>query len=366
MKLICVITVLTIAACTPQLLTAVCPCKDDSLCQPVTKVPDKEVLGFVVSKNNWSRYNWTYITTLAMFTDLPSDLMCYAHQKGVRVVMSGNFPIANLSNQTARTSWIETQLKKVQENFADGINIDIEDPTRNGTDDSKLLTQFVSEVYKAFKSANSAYQVTFDIPWSPNCIDGRCYEFDKLVQVTDFLVIMAYDERSQIYGDCIAFANSGYSTTSNGISAYKKLGIQSNRLVLGQPWYGYKYPCIELDDDHVCKIRKVPFRGVECSDAAGTEIPYYIIRELIRNYTAIVRHNEDENVPFFDYKLKGQEYQVWFDEPDSLSLKFKLARNQKLRGLAFWNVDSLDYYPSTPRSEALTAEMWSALDAFFQ
>ncbi len=29
------------------------------------------------------KYNWTHLTTLMMFTDLPTNLMCHAHSLGV-------------------------------------------------------------------------------------------------------------------------------------------------------------------------------------------------------------------------------------------------------------------------------------------
>ena len=77
----------------------------------------------------------------------------------VRVVLSGTYPIAEMSNKTMRAAWIQEQLQKVHDNFADGINIDMKDHIQSGMNDSQLLTDFMTEVYSAFKSANKAYQV---------------------------------------------------------------------------------------------------------------------------------------------------------------------------------------------------------------
>ena len=118
-------------------------------------------------------------------------------------------------------------------------------------------------------------QVTFDVAWSPNCTDGRCYDAVGLSRNTDFLVVMAYDERSQIYDSCIASANSAGSTTASGVQSYLDLGIKAEKLVLGLPWYGYNYPCINLTSD-VCYIKPVPFRGASCSDAAGMYVCVYV------------------------------------------------------------------------------------------
>ncbi len=112
-------------------------------------------------------------------------------------------------------------------------------------------------------------QVTYDVAWSPNCTDGRCYEVEKFADIVDFLIVMSYDEQSQIYGPCVASANSPLPKTELGIKQYLDLGISPSKLVLGQPWYGYDYPCIDVRPGDVCYIKKVPFRGVPCSDAAG-------------------------------------------------------------------------------------------------
>ena len=74
-------------------------------------------------------------------------------------MLNGNYPISELSNVEKRSNWVKSQLNRVISQYADGINIDIEDPTRNGTNDTHLLTELVGEVYSAFKSVNQNYQV---------------------------------------------------------------------------------------------------------------------------------------------------------------------------------------------------------------
>ena len=316
-------------------------------------------------ETNWMYYNWSEITTLAMFTDFNSSLLCYAHSKGVRVVPYGSYPVSELIDIEKRRAWTQNQLKLVQELHADGLNIDIEDPTRNNTNDTYLLTVFVEEIYTAFKNANENYQVTFDLAWSPDCIDGRCYQAKEIADITDFVVIMAYSERSQIFGPCIASANSGFPTTAKGVQEYLDLGIPANKLVLGLPWEGCDYPCLSLMKDNVCTIPRVPFRGANCSDAVAGVRSYGNIRELILNSTVTVYWNETLQSPYLDYKdpETSQEHQVWYDNVESLTIKYNYARQQQLRGLAFWSVDRLDY-SDTPRAKKETAEMWKAISVF--
>ena len=249
--------------------------------------------------------------------------------------------------------------------FSDGLNIDIEGVVEKGTNQSAWLNQLVRDTVSTFKSSNSDYQVTFDVAWSPNCTDGRCYDYATIAAVTDFVVIMAYDERSQVYGPCVASANSALSTTASGLQAYKDLGIPGDKLVVGLPWYGYDYPCLSLAEDLICTIPKKPFRGVNCSDAAGTQRSYSEIRSLIRSSTSFVQWNASLESPFFNYKTKtGEQHQVWFDNTESLSLKYIYSAKHGVRGLAFWNIDTLNY-DGSPHDKLIVEEMWEAILVFF-
>ena len=87
---------------------------------------------------------------------------------------------------------------------------------------------------------------------------------------------------------------------------------------------------------------------------------------MIRNSIAFVQWNATLEASFFNYKAKdGQQHQVWYDDTKSLSLKYIYADQQKMKGLAFWNVDQLDY-SNTPRAKFLTEEMWETINVFFE
>ena len=83
------------------LVASSCPCSVPSLCEPIKGVRDKEVLGFVTSETNWPGYNWTLLTTVALFTGMNDTLLCYAHSKGVRVVLSANYDTSKLNDPSS-------------------------------------------------------------------------------------------------------------------------------------------------------------------------------------------------------------------------------------------------------------------------
>ena len=98
--------------------------------------------------------------------------------------------------------------------------------------------------------------------WSPDKIDRRGYEYALLAKYADkgrilplsmqlnvglfiLVFVMSYDEQSQMWENsrCRARANSPLMKTFSGLRKYLQLGAEPGKLVLGTPWYGYRYPC---------------------------------------------------------------------------------------------------------------------------
>ena len=100
-KMVVVLSFLLSATLCCGLAASSCPCSDPSLCEPIEKVPEKEVVGFVTSQTNWPGYNWTLLTTVAIFTTLNESLLCYAHSKGVRVVLSASYDTSKLDDPSS-------------------------------------------------------------------------------------------------------------------------------------------------------------------------------------------------------------------------------------------------------------------------
>ena len=155
------------------------------------------------------------------------------------------------------------------------------------------------------------------------------------------------------YVNCLAFS---------GVSKYLELGIPPDKLVLGLPWYGYDYPCIAFTGVDTCHMKRVPFRGANCSDAAGKQIPYSFINDLLLTRTESGRKwDEGSQSPYFDYiDMTNQKHQVWYDDHQSLGIKLQYAVQVGLKGAAIWNSDLLDY-SSLKRSVAQTKDMWVTL-----
>ncbi|GMH99808.1 hypothetical protein TrST_g9136 [Triparma strigata] len=340
-----------------------CPCDDASLCDVLSSQVDTELFGF--GADNFADgpgFDWDAMTTIAWGSG--ADLICKAHSENVRVIAAASPPLTD--NQTAIDEFIHSTIKSMQQNFYDGITFDWESPVDSPEDPlNTYYLDVVSQTTAALKAVNPDYQVSLCAAWSPFGIDGRWYDYVGLAAAVDFLYVMCYDVRSQIFDQCVASANSPINLCKKGIEEFNAAGISNDKLVLGMPWYGYRYECVNEDFDvessSTCEIAQVPFRGVNCSDAAGSEIAFGSIRNIVRTYDAEVRRDPYMNVPFFNYvdSTSLKTYQIWYDDADSLQGHYDYVREQGLRGAGPYRFDQVDLDSDDGVEEA--KEMFAAL-----
>lgn len=339
-----------------------CPCSNPKWCQPITRT-GKEVFAFSTTNDiaHWKLYDWSKVTTVVMFGYVNQTLMCLAHSHGVRVAILGSVSNTTFMDPGLRKKWIAQHMTISKENFLDGINFDYESAIKEDeTAVRDAYTALVKETNEAFKKEMPHFQITVDVAWKPNT-DIRFYDYVGLADNSDFLFVMAYDEQSQIFGECLALPNSALPRAFEGLMIYfKKLRkeIPASKLVLGIPWYGYHYPCIKKEGEK-CHIKEVPFRGVNCSDAAGSQVAYAVISGMLKS--SKTKWNASSSTPYFDCTMQsGQPCQVHFDDTYSLTLKYLLAYNLDLRGVGMWNIDLLDY-SDTPEAKLMRQEMFAIL-----
>ena len=347
--------------------SSICDCANETLCH-VMPAAEKVVLGFSTGFDNYKLYDWSRLNTIAPFTQdgkIPMEFICYAHSHGVSVLMPPKISKDVVLNASRHSEAVSDILKDVQTNVVDGVNFDFELPLTS--DEAKLYTMLVSETRAALHSINKLYQVSVDVAWSPDCIDGRCYDYIGLSQASDYLVIMAYAEQSQMPGPpCFANANSPFNQTASGIQAYFKHGVNESLLVLGLPWYGYNYTCLSVDShENRCRIQEESFRNAKCSDAAGHPLPYSYFTSLLQNDENLREWNSDTLSPYIMLYSHNTFYQLWYDDPISLGFKYDMARSLELRGIGFWNMDLMDY-SDTPQNVIMRREMWEAIDVFLE
>lgn len=358
-----------------------CPCSNPEWCHSVSSARRNTntsiVFGFAALQSKGAQYNWTHIDVVAWGSD---ELMCRAHQQGARAVLAAPSFSLNDKNPLNITDWVQKSLEMVQSRHYDGMVFDYESPM--SVLEGRLYVALIRATRHAFRINNNNLLVVTCVAWSPDGIDGRSYPYKALAAVSDYLYVMDYDTRSQIFdGPCIASANAPYAGMIHGIQRYLELKIETHKLILGVPWYGYRYPCLEgtTVEAQFCSIPQVPFRGVNCSDAAGSEIAYGTILKVFHDpkkdpqtrspmrrdlYMDALYFNSLDGGDLIEDEAKRLSspvvHQYWFDDAVSLAHKFAWAKSMHLGGVGPYTFDDLDPLNFPDESRA----MWSAFDAF--
>ena len=330
-----------------------CPCADAKLCQPIggPAVSEREIYGFGAGLGALDKR----VTTVAW--PLNSTVMCQAHAAGARVVMAAPQPEKHFSdNATVRALWVNSTVKAVVASHMDGVVFDWESPCDPGAASQRQYALLIAETRAALRKVSPSYQVSTCVAWSPDGIDGRHYDIPAFAAASDLLYVMDYDTRSQIFDACVAAANAPYFGMEHGLQRYLDLGVSPQQLVLGVPWYGYRYECVAGTSATAttCPIPQVPFRGINCSDAAGSEVGLSDILSRLPKSTTGRRWDDYQAAPYFNTVEGGATVQYWYDDVQSLTPKYARARARPPRRRPL-------FFPRTTDQK-----MFDAFDAFLK
>ena len=207
--------------------------------------------------NIWQGYDFDMISTIAYFSaeanangdidDLhgcpPTDLINKAHSKGTEVVLcislfNSTDIITLLTNEAYKQNLINNLLYQVELGNGDGVNIDFENFPAS---QRQNMVTFISDLTQKFHSEIPGSQVTLALPavdWS------NAWDYNALAINSDGLFIMGYDYHwsgSSTTGAVAPLSGSGYTVTSTVLDYLNKTNYQSEKIILGVPYYGYQW-----------------------------------------------------------------------------------------------------------------------------
>lgn len=105
---------------------------------------------------------------------------------------------------------------------------------------------------------------------------------------------------------------------------YALTKIPASKINLGIPNYGYDWT--------------LPF--VQGASKAVTIGNIQAVQIAIAN-DASIQFDETAQSPYFQYLSEGLTHEVWFEDVRSLSAKFRLVEEYRLRGMGYWQIMQL-------------------------
>ncbi len=216
-----------------------------------------------------------------------------------------------LVNPGLRQTAVQNLVNTVLQNHLDGVNIDFE--SIDGTD-AQGLVDFVSAVHAQLAPHGILTTVAVGPRTSSQLPVGDqsdAYDYAALGRVSDYVVLMTYDEHCPPGG---AGPIAALPWVTNVVN-YARTQMPASKILLGIAAYGYDWsqpgtPTVTASQ----AISQINAGGVQLGWSNTAEEPYYT----------------------------SGSHDVWFEDSYSAAPKFSLVRQDHLGGIALWYLGAED------------------------
>ncbi len=223
-----------------------------------------------------------------------------------------------LNNSAARKKAIDALLLYAEWFQLDGINVDFENMYIK---DKNVFTQFVKELYQRATVKNLIISVDVTVI-AANSNWSECYDRAELAKVSDYIMLMAYDQ----YWAGSSISGSVAQITwveQNLIKVLKE--VPKEKLILGLPFY--------------TRIWKEVYSPVEKKTLVTSKaVSMETAEQAIAENKAAKVWDEKSGQYYASYTKDGAVYKIWLEDERSIKLKTELANKYNLAGIASWRL----------------------------
>lgn len=255
------------------------------------------------------------------------DYVTYCHDHNVDVwALVSNFEslskedtVSLLTHTSSRQNLVNQLIAVALQYNLDGINVDFEEMSAEDIGDSYI--QFIREL--SIKCENNDIVLSVDVPVPESHNDF--YEYAEQSLFADYIILMAYNQH---WGPSSGAGSvAAINWVDNMVSTSLELGVPSEQLVLGVPFYSRLWnltPTSEGSEDEVeylvgCETIYMDDAKTWMKDNVGE--PIWL---------------EDCGQWYGETTKNGVIYKLWQEDVTSLEERLKLMQKHSLAGAAFW------------------------------
>jgi spore germination protein YaaH/putative cell wall-binding protein len=267
--------------------------------------------------------------TLKITSKMDKAFITEMHKRGIKVVpfLSNHWDRDQGRAALANREQLSTQIAKAVIDYnLDGVNVDIEnvsDIDRNNYTDFVRLLREKLPADKSISVAVAANPSGWTKGWHGS------YDYGKLAQYSDYLMIMAYDESWQ-GSDPGPVASVSFAEQS--IQYALSQGVPANKIVLGLPHYGRYW--------------------IEGQAVGGFGISNIRVEEMISRYESTVTFDAKSQSPKATVIIKPGDpptvingktlapgnYTIWYENAQSIKAKVDLVDKFNIKGTGSWSL----------------------------
>ncbi len=290
---------------------------------------------------------------------LQSSFISEMHKRGIKVTpfLSNHWDktagINGLNNRDKLARDIATAIERYN---LDGVNVDIEGVGHayrdSHTDLVRLLREYIPK-HKEVSVAVAANPSGWTTGWH------GFYDYKKLAQYADYLMIMAYDE-SWESPDSPVGPVSSIQFFEKSIQYAINQGVPRARIVGGLPFYGRMWK----QDGPTLENRSITGMGISSTR----------VDPLVKEFNGNIRFDEKTQSPYASFtipagqhyfigstKLTEGKYIIWYENEPSIKSKLQLPQQYQIKGTGSWALghetpDTWNYYTAALNKGTLNKE----------
>ncbi|WP_040208946.1 glycosyl hydrolase family 18 protein [Neobacillus jeddahensis] len=249
----------------------------------------------------------------------------WAHAKGYQVwgVFSNSFdPVLTheaLKDFDTRANIIRQILSFSQMYQLQGINFDIENVN---PEDGPIVTQFMREITPYLHEAGLVVSMDITFSAGENNNWSSFYERDKLAEITDYLMIMAYDEHIGAASGVGSVASFPW-VESNLQTLLKE--VPNEKIILGVPLYA--------------RLWKEQQNADGSTEITSQALSMDKVKAWLTEKGLQPTYDEETGQNYAEYVSADEHatYKIWIEDDLSLKKRAELVNKYKLAGIGSWS-----------------------------
>lgn len=216
-----------------------------------------------------------------------------------------------LSNENTRKKVIDKTLELCKKYNMKGINIDFE---HTKIEDRDNITAFVNEFRE---KAGDDFIITVDVtPQISSDVTKEPYDRKALAEVSDYIVVMAYDQHWGSSDEAGSVAQ--YKWVEGSINVLFR-NVPNRKMILGVPLY--------------TRLWKESNGKVTSKTISMNEVANIIASKGLNPIW-----DKDSQQNYVEYEENGSTYKIWIEDANSLEKKVSLVNKYNLAGVGSWRL----------------------------
>ncbi|MEX0746560.1 MAG: glycosyl hydrolase family 18 protein [Rhodothermales bacterium] len=228
---------------------------------------------------------------------------------------------------------IDNVMDVVENADADGVHLNIEifEPVEQALQDG--LTKFVRLLRGRLTEYRPGTELTI---FTPGFDYANAYDEAALAEEVDYLIVQGYDMHwvnGPTSGPLAPVKGWDGTNWEAIVDRYEADGVPASKIVITVPYYGYEWPTVS---DAPGAATRGDAQTITYAPVDPAYLPLIQISALDRVRTHGMKRDPATSTPYYVYRGADGWYQGWYEDEESLHVKYRFVERRGLAGIAIF------------------------------